>query len=416
MTFPRIERAAGLLAALVGCGGPELETSRVAFALGDVPARVDSLVFSAFTPDAELVTSATVAAPTRAVALGLPAEIPLELRVTAYTSTPTRFGVRLPAFATRRMRTIPLQRATVVVELVLEPAGLLVLASASEGLRLEGEREEFPSAPAQAGRIEVLPAGLYAFRPESETTRERVAGGEGIWVSPEAIVEARPRREAVPATRPLRLRFLDSGGAPLDAGSGAVAEPPAGLRLESLDEDGDPVSDPNAEFSLEILELAGPSQGTDRFRGLPFETRLELPPDPRGVDVRARRIEGRTPTTRVRLEIAPSPGSVAALEAELLDPDLLDVGESRLRVAIVDARGLLARGPEASIDIDMSDPWVRPVDPSVRRVEPNVPTEVIFGLRRSSAPVDGEVRAVVTYRSAEQTMTATVTLPPVGPT
>ncbi|MEL6186653.1 MAG: hypothetical protein AAFU79_18695, partial [Myxococcota bacterium] len=364
------KHAPALALLLVACGPETPPTTATVLALGDVPARVDTLVFSAFGEGAELVASATVSAPTRTVALGLPAETPLELRVVAYTSTPTRFGISLPAFATRRIRTIPLQRSTVVLDLVVEPAGLLLIEPDGRGLTLVSDREEFPPAAIEGSTVEVLPAGSYGFQDVRGDLDTRIASGERVWVEAEAVGRVRPRREARPEAGGLQLSFLDASGAP--AGPGV----PARARIEGLGPDGEPRNEPRAEVDFVLRDVAGVVIGSGALMGLPAELSVEAAANQPGFELRARRRGVRLPSSVVRVEVAPVPGPPRALRAELLDPDLLDVGEARLRVAVVDARGLLARGPAASIDIEMSDPWVRPVETVALRVEPETSAEV----------------------------------------
>ncbi len=137
---------------LSACGSPEF--SRVTLSLGEAPERIESLsVFVVDVRSQEVVAGATVSPSKVAIELGVPSERPLVFHGVARTNEPgpAALSGRLPAFAARSERTIPLGRMQSEVELQLRPAGAVEILVKSPSfsrrpilVRADGERAELP--------------------------------------------------------------------------------------------------------------------------------------------------------------------------------------------------------------------------------------------------------------------------------
>lgn len=393
----------GLFLGGMGLGCGELpSTTTVALALGDIPDRVRTLTFTALDADLRVVASSTIAPPDRRFELGLPAEQPLELRVVARTSTPAFDGF-LPAFAARQRRTIPLTESLVRLEIVLRPAGFLeVDARPAENLRLRSvSGGELPEVRLGGPRtIHVLQEGLHEI---VSSDGDAVVGGADVWVAAERITRVIVR-EAPPTPIELLAQFLGPGG-PLTSTSTFA---PTGLRLEGR-RDGEPVIDPDVELRLSYSSR--PSLGfggANRAFGLPVEVMLQGGLGEGERVVYARIDDG--PRVRAGLDVGSlGTAAPARLRIEIVEASRLHSG-SPVLVDVLDDAGRRTLRSDGVIDLDGSDPWVVAERRGPAAVEAG---RARFLVRRSAAPVEGEVRLVARYRGVDGfVLTSTVVLPP----
>jgi hypothetical protein len=389
-------------------------------ALEDVPPGVRSIAVSAFrAEDRERVASATVAADVAVVPLGLPAEVLLELRAVARTASAADGGDGRPVFFGAALRTVPLARDPVELGLLLRPAGVLDIEVEGEGapLVLPSSRGGLPRPVASPGRTRLVVAeGTHRLEPTEDVEQKVLVGGRGLWSERARVTRVAVRWAPAPpptALSRLELDLAASGGRELPRG--ALVETRSGdLRLEGrvrgFDALGQPVLDPEAEVALEARGVAAQLPAT--VTGLPGRFALRVEGSAGLLRVTARRgpLE-----SRVDVDVRPpglDVGPPAAVRLALLEPDrLLDPG-AVLDAWVVDARGLPVRRAAGSIDLSMSDPWLRALDGDARRLDAASAGRARFRVLRASAPATGVVRAVGRYVSAPgQTWTATLSLP-----
>ena len=444
------DAARGLAMALLlvaACGpGQATPWATVELGLGPVPAQVASLAGSVTDPRGQVVASATVAAPHTRVALGVPAEIPLEVLVVARTNRPSpEAGGTMPAYVGRTQREVPLGREPLVIALELVPAGLLTFQPSfgaealADGVELRFStagrttrpasvrfrRGDLPAAPVSL----VLPAGpihaeVVASRSEAPP---ELSGARGLYVAreQESLANLRlavPREPSPGAPVALRLGLSRDGvllGAldPVEI-SGRPVE--LELSIEALDDAGQVVAAPDLVVRLGqrteppgVLGLPLPAQVARlpaRVGLLPMQAgRLEL-------TARAAAPDG-TPLSAARMlnVLGPGdrPGEVARLHLAVQDERRLPEGTG-LVLALLDRRGFLTGGPAGRLELGSSDPWAFFPEGASIPVRPGAGPALVVPLVRSSGPrgLEVVVRATLTSTVGHLgTWTSTLTLP-----
>jgi hypothetical protein len=349
------------LAALVACATEvELPTTTVALGLDGVPERVQSITLLVLRSD-RVVASATITPPSTRFELGVPAEVPLELRVLARTERPAGRGLgTCPAFVGSVVRSLPLSSEPITVGLTLEPAGVLGVDASFDPslsgttLRLEpdgraGSPVLVPLTTLASSATLVLPRGRY--RASVEPTGARVTARLGT-LGP-VVVEAETETDWLPRIVPA----------------------PAGT---------DRLARVAVSVTLVLAELEpSPSRGAPLQQFLAFDV---APP-------------GWTPSLPVEARVA------------LFEPERLDVG-TLLVLELLDVDGRHALGTTGRVSVDRASPWIA-VDPIARVFSG-------FGalaVARSAVPARraGSVALTITSTRAALVETATVAVPAVSP-
>jgi hypothetical protein len=426
------------LAALVACATEvELPTTTVALGLDGVPERVQSITLLVLRSD-RVVASATITPPSTRFELGVPAEVPLELRVLARTERPAGRGLgTMPAFVGSVVRSLPLSSEPITVGLTLEPAGVLGVDASFDPslsgttLRLEpdgraGSPVLVPLTTLASSATLVLPRGRY--RASVEPTGARVTARLGtlgpVVVEAETETDWLPRivpapagtdrlaRVAVSVTldgRPLVGAHVPFDGTPRQLTLALTASTADGRAFEDVDDD--------TRFVVDVFPAAALADGLARVTRLEaaptFEVRApgrllvlaELEPSPsRGAPLQQ----------FLAFDVAP-PGWTPSLPVEarvaLFEPERLDVG-TLLVLELLDVDGRHALGTTGRVSVDRASPWIA-VDPIARVFSG-------FGalaVARSAVPARraGSVALTITSTRAALVETATVAVPAVSP-
>lgn len=422
---------------LVACQS-EVPWTTVEVGLSAVPERVRSLTITVVDLEREQVVATATAGPdTQIFALGVPAEVPLELRAVARTDRPgpASLGGVMPAYVARALRTVRLGREQQRIGLVAEPAGVLSFTfdrRLQDPVRLRFRNRdnktpiaELPVAPGRVGVVSViLPTGPLtaelAYDQGTDPAEEpALVGGAGLYVAREtesvAIFEVADPLDPLPPEAVRSLEFeLQTDRGPLPPGDPIFTSSagPERVRITVFGRNaaGQRVG-AKAPVDLRIIfpGLEDPPQQDQRLPGrfersftgvgrVRFEAEL--------------RLEDREPL-RAELELnhlpaSRTPGPAERLELEIDHPEELSNG-ARLRLRALDRSGLLAL-PASAIELSQSDPWV--IFPDGLTI--NAGAEPVSRARviRSSAPlgVPVSIRATLTA-TVGQTISSTLTLP-----
>lgn len=426
------------LAALAACATEaEPPTTTVALALEGVPERVRSITLMVLRSD-RVVASATITPPSTRFELGVPAEVPLELRVLARTDRPAGRGLgTMPAFVGSVVRSLPLSSEPIAVGLTVEPAGVLGvdaifdLSLPGATLRLEPDAREgapvlVPLTPLASSATLVLPRGRYraSLEPTGDRVRARLGTLGPVVVEAETATDWFPRilpaaegddrlaRVAVSATldgRPLVGAHIPFEGAPRVLTLALTASTADGRAFDDVDD--------GARFVVDVFPAAALADGLARVtrpEATPvFEVRApgrllvlaELEPSPR---------RGAPLQQLLAFDVAPpgwTPGLPIEARVALFEPERLDVG-TPLVVELLDAEGRHALGTRGRISVDRASPWIA-VEP-LARVFSGVGALTVA---RSAAPAlrAGSVALTITSTRAALVETATVAVPSVLP-
>jgi hypothetical protein len=413
----------GVTVALVGLGS-------------EPPPQVVSLSVTAW-EDGVPVASGTVTAGRSQVALGVPAEIPLEFRAVARTAEagPPEVG-QMPAFFGSLLREIPLSRDPISLAITARPAGALTVLLDADPDRPRDRRAtlvlEDPAAEAEPIRVRIPPGedglrrvliarfGRYVPRLEPEDPEEP----EGQLASTAAVYVARERETIFPlAIVPFftatpedpRLVRITVGG-----GGQQVGLEPFTAEVALLDAAGKEVADPEALVRYSVAAtppsaIAGPPSGS--AVGVPA-TIAGLSGTQEGrATFRVSVERGDRPplSAAIHFNILPpaaSPGPAARLELVLADPEALSRGTG-LGVLVLDAAGRLAADVAGTADLSMSDPWVDLLDGPTAIIGGEAAPVIQPRIARASGPAGDPVvvRATVTSTAGDLTLTATLALP-----
>lgn len=419
------------LCALLSACGP-LEVSTAIFAVGDLPPEVQSISIFVTEQDSSLVASATITAPRSSIALGVPAEVALQMTAVARSGNPAHasLGGRMPIYVARSLRTVPLGNEAFVVDLQARPGGgLTVLLDGLQedgdlGLQLEGTQPsralEINASLRGTRFVRVLQTGTWSLT--SQDRRWGIEGGAGLWVEPGVHTVARPQ---VVESQPV----LPQGG-------------PYFLEVE-VRLGGDIVQDliPTSSIApseLEVSVIAVDAVGTEvalegavelRAAGVPRDIVVGAEQSARGVPARFSGLAvsglGRL-YLEVRIQPAVGPaliaswhanvglpgGSPVRLRLQVEDESRLMVG-TRLRAELLDGAGRYAAAMPWRLDCSDSDPWAYFEDGAIVQIPGPVAR---LRLARPSGPLGLKVglKAVVTSTVFEGTLTSSLSLP-LGP-
>jgi hypothetical protein len=437
-TSLRVFAALSALAGAAACAGePGSPTATVSLGLEGVPERVRSITLMVLRSD-RVVASATITPPSTRFELGVPAEVPLELRVVARTERPAGRGLgTMPAFVGSVVRSLPLSSEPIAVGLTVEPAGVLGvdalvdLSLPGATLRLEPDARAgapvlVPLTPLASSATLVLPRGRYraSVEPTGDRVRARLGSLGPVVVEAEAETTWSPRilpapegedrlaSLAVSATldgRPLVGAHVPFDGAPRTLTLALTASAADGLAFRD--------DDAAARFVVDVFPSTALADGRARVTRLQARPTFEIRGPGRLLVLAELEPSARRGLPLQRLlafDVAP-PGWTPSLPVEarvaLLEPERLDVG-TPLVVELIDADGRHALGTPARIAIDRASPWVE--------VEPRTRAFAGFGavtVARSAAPGlrAGSVALTVTSTRAALVETATIALPSVSP-
>lgn len=427
-------RASLLLGALCACGPlePMVDTASMEIGLSDVPPEVASVTVVVRRGD-EIVASATVTPDQRAIPLGVPAEVPLDITVLARTNRVGPAGIgRMPAYAGRLVRSIPLAADITRVTITLRPAGVLtVIVPASPDVPrtpvvfepLDGDQRGPRLRLREAGFTQsyVVRAGHYRARFDLDATDD--APPFAIDATG-AVFVAREQESlfvlAAPETVELEAESVASLAVSASAQVVAVDEPVV-LTVTATSVEGAAASDPDAviDWRADSAPTAGAlttAEGTDEgtLRGLPAVQLLRARAPGRAwivADVLLGDTRRLSASTVVEVRDTPD-APAAAVVARIADVEDRRTG-TQLLLELVDAGGAYARTSTATLDLSQSDPWVDLGGPPVLRISPRDQGRVV---RRISVPSGPRGRSVAIRVTATSTTTglvstATVTLP-----
>lgn len=429
-----------LVAALslgLGCQS-EAPWTTVELALSAVPERVRSLTVTVVELErGQVVATATAGPDTQLFALGVPAEVPLELRAVARTDRPgpPSLGGVMPAYVARALRTVRLGREQQRIGLVAEPAGVMSFTFERRlrdpvRLRFRSRDTEATIAevPVAAGRVGVVSVVLPTGPMTAELGYEEgvdpleeplLRGGAGLYVAREtesvAVFDVVEPLDPLPpeAVRSLELELeTDRGPVPP---SGPIVTSSAGpervrITVYGRNAAGQRVR-ANTPVDLKII-FPGLDDPPQQDQGLPGRFERSFSGVGR-VRIEAQvLVEDREPI-RAELElnhlpVTRTPGPAERLELEVDHPDELG-GGARLRLRALDRAGLLA-APGGLIDLSRSDPWVIfPDGLTIGAGAEAVPRPRVI---RSSGPlgVPVSIRATITA-TVGLTIGSTLTLP-----
>ncbi len=429
---------AGVAALLSACelGGPALETASLELALSDVPPEVASVTVVVRRGD-EVVASATVAPQQRAIPLGVPAEVPLDITVLARTDRAGPAGIgRMPAYAGRLVRSVPLAADITRVAITLRPAGVLtvVVPPAPDVPRtpvvfepLDGDQRGPRIRLREAGFTQsyVVRAGHYRARFDLDPTDD---GPPFALDATGAVFVAREQETLFVLAAPETPELEPESVASVAVGTSAdelVVDAPMAVTVTATAVDGTAAVDPAA--SARWRALSAPDAGAmttaegaaeGLLGGLPAALVLRARAPGRvwlTADVALG--DGRALSASRVVEVHAAPGApagpAAAVVARVADGAARRTG-TQLLLELVDARGAYARTSTATLDLSRSDPWVDLGGPPVLRISPRDRGRVV---RRISVPSGQRGRSVAIRITATSTTTglvstATVTLPP----
>jgi hypothetical protein len=366
------------LSTLSACAPEGVDIAQLELGLSAVPPEVTSVTVVVRRGD-EVVASATVAPERRTIALGVPAEVPLDIVVLARTARPGPSGVgRMPAYVGRLARSIPLLADATRVAITLRPAGVLtVIVPPSEevprtpvGFESIDGGERGPSVRLRAAGFTqsyVVQAGAYRPRfvldEEDEPPPYTLDATGRIYVEREqetvhvATVTRQPELEPEdPVSLVLGVsRARVQVGEPLvvtvtaSSALGVVPAQPGirvSWRLDLLPTPGALVTD------------AGEAMG-ERV-GLPQVLSLRARAPTRAwLVLAATLLDGRVLRASLPLEVTDGqpPGPPAALVVRPVDVTTRRTGTA-LWLDVVDARGAYARTSSITVDLSASDPYV----------------------------------------------------------
>ncbi|MCC7382297.1 MAG: hypothetical protein IT384_10730 [Deltaproteobacteria bacterium] len=440
-----------LLFSAAALGACELELARevtttVELGLADVPEKVASIsVFVA--REGAVITSATVSPEQTEIAMGVPAEVPLDFGVVARSDSPGPVLLgRMPAYAGSVARAVPLRSEPVRIVVTVYPAGALtVLVPAPIEERDEPVRVRLTSEGSAGLPVELLvpesaalegayalPSGIYRPRVIGEDVPYVLDAEGAITVLPDQEtvypLTLSPAREPVAEDAPVRVAaVLSAPGSALEAPDRlrvpAGGASPLSLQVAGADARGAARADPAAEVAwsitpggtAEAVDGGGLAEGV--ARGLPAEIG---PLTARGtgratVMMAVTLSDGRELRTSVRFNIlsgSAEPAEPSRVGLVLESADSLRSG-TELAIEVLDAAGLLVQSFAGQADFSASDRWIDLA---------GGPTAVILAadrgvLRRSialpSGPrgVQATLRLTVTATPAGLTLTATRALP-----
>ncbi len=418
---------------MAGCGGLS-EVSTAVFALGDLPPDVQSIsLFIASSDSGQVVATATLAAPQSRVALGVPAEVALQMTAVARSQQPAHasLGGRMPVYVARSTRTVPLGNEAFIVELQARPAGGLtvLLEGPDEGgdleLRFEGaqpSRDLLVSTRVKGTRfIRVLPTGVWSL--QSESPGWVIEGGKGLWIEPGVhtlahlqIVEEQP---GLPVGEVHRLRIeVRSDDQVLGDLIATSSIGPSELEVSVVAVDALGIQVSLSDADVELLAVAVPTellaQGETMHRGLPARfSGLSVSGVGRlRVVARAQLAEGPALYASWHANIGRPGGIPARLDLQVEDESRL-VGGTRLEARLLDSAGHYAEAMSWRLDISQSDPWAYFEDGVLAQIQGPVGR---VRLARPSGPLGLRVglKAVVTSTVFEGTLTSSLALP-LGP-
>lgn len=421
-------------------------TTTVELGLADVPEKVASISVSV-AREGTVITSATVSPEQSEIAMGVPAEVPLDFGVVARSDSPGPVLLgRMPAYAGSVARAVPLRSEPVRVVVTVYPAGALtVLVPAPREERDEPVRVRLTSEGSAGLPVELLVPesaaleGAYAL--PSGIYRPRVIGEDVPYVlDAEGAITVLPDQETVypltlsPAPEPIAEDAPVRLGAVLSAPGPALEAPdrlrvpaggasPVSVQVVGADARGIGRDDPVAEVAwsisaggtAEVVDGGGLAEGA--ARGLPVQIG---PLTARGtgratIAMAVTLGDGRELRTSVRFNIlsgSAEPAEPSRVGLVLASADSLRSG-TELAIEILDAAGLLVQSFAGRADFSASDRWIDLA---------GGPTAVILAadrgvLRRSialpSGPrgVQAALRLTVTATPAGLTLTATRALP-----
>ncbi len=428
-----------LLAFCHGCG-ESLSYRQVSVALGDVPEEVELISVSVFRADSQsFVTSATISAPATRLALGVPAERPLEFRIVARTNRPgpQSIGGTMPAYANRVLRTIPLGSEPAQVRLAVQPAGVLTV-TLPPGPQLVSQRTQLVLEPTSGNhppvllwventRVRnsfsvVLPQGYYqADVREKDKDELLVPSGKGIYVGAQLHSLAELELTNYEETRPgqaVEIQLVHTSSTP---GLVLTSTVPLSqqVSLEALVSPGAELREQPEEVELQfnaepqdlLLELPlPPTELPGEISPLLFEEdaqgRLEI--------VASARWGERVLSGQLHLEVRPQ-----ALVPEKETQLRLNIGRLRalekrgtLTVELRDQDGLLATEAVGEIDLSQSDPFIYFEGPSLTELSTASLGRLQVPFRYPSAPEGLPVVLRARYRSTidQRVLTSTLTL------
>ncbi len=421
----------------LGCQS-EAPWTTVELALSAVPERVRSLTVTVVDLErAQVVATATAGPDTQLFALGVPAEVPLELRAVARTDRPgpASLGGVMPAYVARALRTVRLGREQQRISLIAEPAGVMSFTFERRlrdpvQLRFRNRDTEATIAeiPVAAGRVGVvsvvLPTGPItaelAYEEGVDPSEEpSLRGGTGLYVAREtesvAIFDVSDPLDPLPpeAVRSLELELETDRG--LLPPSGPIPTSSAGpervrITVYGRNSAGQRVrADTPVDLRIIFPGLDDPPQ---QDQGLPGHFERSFSGVGRVRFEAQVLFEDREPI-RAELELnhlPPSriPGPAERLELEVDHPEELG-GGARLRLRALDRAGLLAV-PGGPFDLSRSDPWV--IFPDGLTVSAGAEVVPRPRVIRSSGPLGVPVSIRATFSATVgHTIGSTLTLP-----
>lgn len=427
----RSHAALGVLCLFSAACGPEVGIGTATFALGEVPESVETIsVFVRQAGRSEVVASSTLGASRSRFALGVPAEVPLEITAVARSDRPApeSLGGHMPIYVARTVRTVPLGNEATVIPLDARPGGALTVLvdGPDEGgdvrLRLRGAAESRVlqvRLPLRGTRfMRVLGEGRWSA--ESDDPNWELVGGQGLWAAPAVDTFARLRLQRVPAAVSLdapqalaiEVRSQDRRVSSLVSTS---TQGPTRLELvvRALDASGQEVPVPPALVSVRVTTVpVGLSSEFPALQGglpLSFDAWTVQGVGRLHLEVQAVFNSGRILRSSWHANLGEVGGQAAQLLLEVADEAELVEGTA-LRALLLDSEGRLSIQGPWDLDAGESDAWAHFGQGASVRMTGPVAT---LALSRPSGPrgLGVVLRAVATSTAFSGTLTSTLTLP-----